>query len=184
MGYGGWNGDAPLGEREFRCGHCGKDVRADHGFSSSTEQIVFICPCRKPTYFFKDIQIPGPLSGEPVRHLPSDIAALYEEVRRCMSVNSFTAAVLACRKLLMNIAVSKGATQGQSFVSYVEYLSEKGYVPPDAKHWVDHIRQKGNEATHEIQLMTREEAERLIGFLAMLMKMVFEFPAALPKPKL
>jgi len=48
----------------------------------------------------------------------------------------------------MSIAVAQGAKEGQSFLSYVEYLANAGYVPPNGRHWVDHIRTKGNEANH------------------------------------
>jgi Domain of unknown function (DUF4145) len=46
----------------------------------------------------------------------------------------------------------------------VEYLANNGYVPPNGKGWVDHIRKKGNEATHEIILMKREDALELMAF--------------------
>ncbi len=53
----------------------------------------------------------------------------------------------------MNIAVEQGAKEGLRFIEYVNYLSDEGYTPPNGKHWVDHIRKKGNEATHEIAIM-------------------------------
>ena len=77
----------------------------------------------------------------------------------------------------MNIAVSKDAQPGLKFIEYVQYLSDQNYIPPDAKGWVDHIRVKGNEATHEITIMTRADAEELIAFIQMLMKVIYEFPA-------
>jgi hypothetical protein len=76
----------------------------------------------------------------------------------------------------MHLAVEKGAQHGQSFADYVTYLADQGYVPPDGRAWVDHIRKKGNDANHEIALMTKEEAEELISFLEMLLKFMFEFP--------
>ena len=76
----------------------------------------------------------------------------------------------------MNIAVSKGAKEGLKFIEYVEHLSDVGYVPPDGKDWVDHIRKKGNEATHEISIMDKEGAEELITFIEMLLKFIYEFP--------
>ena len=76
----------------------------------------------------------------------------------------------------MSIAVSKGAKEGLHFIEYVSFLSDKGYVPPDGKEWVDHIRTKSNEANHEIRIMTREEAEELINFSSMLLKLIYEFP--------
>lgn len=81
----------------------------------------------------------------------------------------------------MHIAVSKGAKAGDSFVFYVEYLAAQNYVPPDAKPWVDHIRTKGNEANHEIHMAAKEDAEDLISFSEMLLKVIFEFPAAVKK---
>jgi hypothetical protein len=75
-----------------------------------------------------------------------------------MGVNSFTSAVLTCRKLLMHIAVEKGAPTNQSFLQYVEYLEQNHYVPPGGKGWVDYIRTKGNEANHEIKIMAYRAA--------------------------
>jgi hypothetical protein len=46
---------------------------------------------------------------------------------------------------------------------------------------VDHIRRKGNEATHEIALMSQQDAEELVGFSEMLLKFVYEFPNRVPK---
>ena len=80
----------------------------------------------------------------------------------------------------MNIAVNEGADPGLSFFKYVDYLATQGYVPPNGRGWVDHIRRKGNEATHEIALMSRDDAEELITFVEMLLKFIYEFPARVP----
>ncbi len=81
----------------------------------------------------------------------------------------------------MNIAVAKGATAGNTFISYVEYLSNQNYIPPDGKEWVDIIRTKGNEATHEINIFEREDAEELLLFAEMLLRFIYEFPARLKR---
>lgn len=82
----------------------------------------------------------------------------------------------------MNISVSLGASEGLKFIEYITYLSDKGYVPPNGKHWVDHIRKKGNEATHEIALMTEADARELLQFIEMLLRFIFEFPMLVPIP--
>jgi Domain of unknown function (DUF4145) len=79
----------------------------------------------------------------------------------------------------MNIAVQHGAKEGLTFAKYIDYLEETGYVPPNGKAWVDQIRQKGNEATHEIKVMTSQEANQIMNFTAMLLQFVYEFPAML-----
>ena len=47
----------------------------------------------------------------------------YREARNGVSVGAHTSSVLACRKLLMNIAVNQGAEAGKSFISYVDVSS-------------------------------------------------------------
>lgn len=82
----------------------------------------------------------------------------------------------------MNIAVEKGADEGKPFMDYVEFLAAQGFVPPGGGAWVDHIRQQGNEATHEIAMKTDADARDLIAFVEMLLKFIYEFPGRVPKP--
>ena len=188
-----WQNASGLEPRSYVCGYCNHTVGPDKGWGTQQSHTVnnrsvhdghvYLCSfCGKPTYF--DVmgkQYPGAPFGNDVESLPKDVAALYDEARECMTVNSFTAAVLTCRKLLMHLAVEKGAPTGKSFLEYVEYLAQKGYVPPDGKGWVDHIRKKGNEANHEIKIMAEADAQDLIAFSEMLLKFVFEFPAKVPR---
>lgn len=83
---------------------------------------------------------------------------------------------MICRKLLMNIAVSKGAEENQNFQYYVDYLDSNNYTPNGTKDWVDVIRTQGNEATHEIAIYTREQAEEILSFTEMLLRLIYEFP--------
>lgn len=177
-----WHGENQIGSLQFRCGYCGNLVATERGFFSNNGRYkMYPCPhCEKGTFFGPNEQVPGITPGEDVQHLPEEVAALYNEARRCVSVNAHTAAVLACRKLLMHIAVGQKAEPGKSFMHYVEYLAGNGYVPPNGKAWVDHIRKKGNEATHEIVLMAAEDSLELIAFSEMLLKFIYEFPARVP----
>jgi hypothetical protein len=65
-----------------------------------------------------------------------------------------------------------------------QYLFDNGYIPPDARPWVDHIRAKGNEATHEIPQTTPEDASKLMTMTEVLLRVVYELPtlvnAAIP----
>ena len=80
----------------------------------------------------------------------------------------------------MNMAVAQGAKTGLAFIDYVQFLADNGYVPPKGKGWVDHIRKKGNEATHEISAMSKADAEELLSFSEMLLKFIYEFPSKVP----
>ncbi|MBP6921697.1 DUF4145 domain-containing protein [Candidatus Gracilibacteria bacterium] len=180
-----WIGLGKLKSKSFICGHCGNPLASEKGWSaqnSSTGKFwhIYICHhCIKPTFFDEhESQTPGIIFGNDVNDINDEhVEKLYTEARKCTNNNSFTASVLCCRKLLMHIAVARGAKDGLKFIEYVEYLSAKNYIPPDAKDWVDHIREKGNEANHEITIMAKEDAEDLIAFSEMLLKLIYEFPA-------
>lgn len=100
-------------------------------------------------------------------------------MRRFRKSSAFSASVMCCRKLLMHIAVSKGAKQGLQFYEDVDFLACNNFIPPDVKGWVDHIRTKGNEMNHEILLASESEAKKLIDFVGVLLKVIYEFPRML-----
>ncbi len=179
-----WSNISTIAPKNYVCGYCGSDIASEKGFltqSSGTNRgFIYVChTCTCPSFFdSQGNQTPGSIYGESVTDIDDELVEkMYEEARNCMKVSAYTAAVLCCRKLLMHIAVSKGADEGKSFVYYVEYLSDNNYVPPGAKDWVDHIRAKGNEANHEIVIMKDEDAKDLISFCEMLLKLIYEFPA-------
>lgn len=180
-----WNSTTKISSASFKCGHCDNIVASGEGFYDSAGRYIYICPhCTNPTYIIgQRAQIPQPIPGNEVKNVPKLVSSLYNEARRCISAMAYTSSVLTCRKLLMNIAVSEGAAESKNFFFYVEYLAENGFVPPRGKVWVDHIRKKGNEATHEIALMTREDAEELVLFSEMLLKFIYEFPAQIPSAR-
>jgi hypothetical protein len=182
-----WKSISSLPSKSYTCGYCGSPLASEKGYlgersSGGGRAFIYVCHfCHRPTFFdLEREQSPGAPYGGTVQHIPDvSTAALYDEARNAMAVSSYTGAVLCCRKLLMHIAVAKGAKPGQSFISYVEHLADNNFVPPDAKDWVDHIRAKGNEANHEIAIMSREDAEDLLSFSEMLLKLIFEFPATI-----
>jgi len=189
-----WNQMTQLNSRKYTCGHCGAPVATVHGWtgngsdamwnpSKADPQICICHHCGGPTFFAPNgDQMPAAGFGDPVSDVSDKkVHDLYEEARRCTTANAFTAAVLCCRKLLMHIAVSKGAQENLTFAEYVKYLIDNHYVPPGSEKWVDHIRGKGNEANHEVAIMSPDEAELLLTYSGMLLKMIYEFPATLQK---
>jgi hypothetical protein len=78
--------------------------------------------CGHGSIVFGTEVIPGALFGPKIEVLPNDVADAYLEARRCMSVVAYTSAELICRKVLMQVAVEKGAREGDSFANYLSYL--------------------------------------------------------------
>lgn len=183
----GWNDTSGIARNGWTCGYCGRDVGGNIGYrrdsANDNDKLIYICPrCENPTAFIRDEfgyyqQFPGASYGSELESLPPAVAALYGEVRRCIQYTAYTAAVLGMRKLVMHVAVDKGAEENGTFVSYIEYLNAEGWIPPSGREWVDAIRKAGNEATHEIVLMSEDDAVQLLEFAEMLLKIVYEFPA-------
>jgi len=167
----------------YRCGYCDRQVSASEGYwcvermGSTLMHEIAICPhCNQPTYFERHQQtVPLPAFGDCVPHINNElIESVYEEARRCTAIGGYTAAAMLCRKILMHVAVEKGADENLKFVQYVDYLAAKGYVPPDGKGWVDTIREKGNDANHEIQIISADDARLIVRFTEMLLRFVYE----------
>lgn len=182
--WGGATGDAMT----WNCGFCGERVSATLAFQTSDKDPgqrykIRICPhCDRPSFFDGERhRVPTARFGDSVDGLPSDVATLYDEARRAVGVGAHTAAVLCCRKILMHVATEKGAPEGKSFLSYVEHLDDGHHIPTGAKAWVDYIRKKGNEANHEIVMMTKADAEGLVFFVQTLLRNVYELPSKVPQ---
>lgn len=138
--------------------------------------------CTSPTYFgqYDSFQFPGHKYGVDVEALPEDIYGLYEESRLSYSVSAYGASAMCSRKILMNIAVNKGAEKNKTFKFYVDYLRDNHYIPPNSEQWVEMIRKVGNDANHEIMVITQEQAKELIDFTSFLLKFIYEFPSKIP----
>jgi uncharacterized protein DUF4145 len=164
----------------FRCGHCGSDVSgavvayAGNAGGGATQWLL--CPvCHEGSvHIGGDRVYPGVAYGPDIEGLPADVKEAYGEARRCLSINADTASEVMCRKILMHVAVDKGAKEGKTFAHYIDYLKDKGYVTPPMLGWVDLIREHGNESNHRLSPPERRRAEGTLQFTAQLLRSVYE----------
>lgn len=139
---------------------------------------IYVCPNCNEIILYDSLTgrtYPNSKFGKKVNKLPQDIEALYDECRRCYSVEAYSAVSMLSRKLLMHIAVSLGAEPNKSFKYYVDYLDENNYIPPRSRHILEFIRNQGNELNHQIIVRKKEEAEKLINFLSMILIFLYEY---------
>ncbi|MGX9816640.1 DUF4145 domain-containing protein [Leuconostoc mesenteroides] len=183
-----WNSEEIM-EATYKCGYCGSKITSDEGMylgelssygqnKNSLPQGVFICTnCKLPSFIYNGIQVPGINFGNSVNNIPDNVNSVYEEARKSFSVGAYTGVILLCRKLLMHVGVNFGAEENKNFVYYVNYLKDNHYVSQNSGEWIDSIRKFGNVATHQIVVNTKEDAEKMIKFCEMLLKMNYEYPA-------
>lgn len=165
---------------EYICGHCNTKVSGAVvcGYYASPKHTIkwLLCPnCGNGSVLAIDGNVyPGVPFGPNIEGLPENVLKAYKEARNCVSVNAFTSCELICRKILMHVAVEKGANEGDSFTNYLSYLEEKGFITPPMKNWVDLIRQHGNKATHLLESPDEKRAESTIMFTAELLRLIYE----------
>lgn len=117
---------------------------------------------------------PAGLIGEDVDGLPPETSTAYLEARRCASVGAFTACELMCRKLLMHVAVDKGAKEGKPFASYLNHLKTVGYITPPMEEWTKKIKDNGNQSTHALPPVDASRAQDTLAFTTQLLRLVYE----------
>lgn len=183
-----WINIAEIDPQSYQCAHCGREIATNKGYRGNGAgppiHIAVCSNCDLPTILFHDgRQIPGLQFGGVVASLPEEVERAYSEARSCMQISAFTAAGMLCRKVLMHVAVERGAPDGKTFAFYVDYLDTEGYLFKNSKPWVDEIRNMGNDANHDLTVFTGEQAKEAITFTEMLLRMVYEFPAKLKKPE-
>ena len=175
----------------YECAYCNSAVASQIGIHGKAMlpigrtlpiERICICPlCGRPTYIpAMGPQVPAPLPCKPVAHLPPDVQTLFTEARRAVSAGANTAAVMLCRTILMHLAVEQKAPpkteRGKSltFQYYVDYLVAQNLVPVGAKPWVDKIRELGNEAVHDLAVMSSGDAKLILEFTTLLLQILYE----------
>lgn len=173
-----WINTSKLISKSYKCGFCGNDIASDKGYyAENAFGTIYIChKCNKPTFFERyGNKTPGTLYGKEFKvNISENVKELYDEARKCYSVGAYSAVSMCCRKLLMHIAVECGADENLKFIEYVNYLDEENYIPKNSKKWVDIIRSKGNETTHEIKISDEKEAKQLIKFIEIIITLIYE----------
>jgi hypothetical protein len=164
---------------EYTCAHCGLKISGAVISSYDYDQYHLkwlLCPnCTDASVLTKEgLVYPGVPFGPNIEGLPDGVREAYTEARQCMSINALTASELICRKILMHVAVDKGAKEGENFGAYLSHLESQGYVTPPMKPWVDLIRQHGNRATHRLEAPDRKRAESSLMFTAELLRLIYE----------
>jgi Domain of unknown function (DUF4145) len=179
-----WVDTSEANYEHFICGYCGRDAGPSKMYISEAfpQARILICPtCTMPTTIEPSgEQFPKPKAGSNIEAISDEgVARLYDEARECTSIGAYTACVMLCRKIVMNLAVSLKANENGKFAYYVDFLSDNGYVPPQGKKWVTKIKDRGNDANHEIQTMEEPDAKLILHFTASLLRFNYELPSLL-----
>lgn len=80
----------------------------------------------------------------------------------------------------MHLAVEKRAPENKTFAFYIDYLDEMHYFSPETKSIAMFIKDRGNDATHEIRLMSEQDAEAMIYLTGHLLETIYASKQRIP----
>lgn len=187
--HGQWQGTQEVSGPGYDCGHCGTRSGPSRRYIFAPESghkpgQILICPvCNRPTFVFAQIeeQVPGPLVGRSIKGITdAEVEKLYDEARKALASSAPSAAVMVCRKLLMHIAVEKGAKPNKGFTYYADYLTDEHIVGAPFVDVVKHIKDQGNKENHELEVSTSAEAEMLLRLVEFVLASIYELPGMVP----
>lgn len=173
-----WGNLSKIDPISYKCGYCGMEIGSNVGYQYMLSRSVdiYICPnCGQPTFSYNGILTPGSSYGSEIPNLPVTVESIYNEARSSYKAGAYTGVILICRKVLMNVAIDRGAKPNLKYIEYVDYLLNEGYVPPKSKQWIDDIRKEGNSATHDETSKNKIDAKKILDFVQMLLLINYKF---------
>lgn len=154
------------GTIDYVCGHCGRTVSGflvAQLYQPLTQWLL--CPsCAQGSVLTKDAMHPPLLPATQVADLPPEVNQVYDEARKSFASQIYTGCEVLCRKILMNVAVHKGADEGKKFVDYIDYLKNEGHITASMKNMADIIRENGNKSVHEIEQPDKKRTKITLEF--------------------
>lgn len=147
--------------------------------------LYFCNNCGRPTFQdgFKNNELfPKKIFGQKIE-LPKkykEIQEGFEELKKCISVNSFTAAVMIGRKLLTIITYNYPETSNEikmkikdsqiKFIDCVDELKRIHVLPSINHHLFNKVRELGNCANHQLEQRTEDDAKEIYKAIELIMK--------------
>lgn len=110
-------------------------------------------------------------------HTPVAIARRFVEGEEAFARGSWNAAVAMYRSAL-DIATKAlpDVPVRQSFFQRLQWLHDNHRITPDMKDWADHVRVEGNDALHDPDEFTEDDARPLRLFTETFLRYTFELP--------
>ncbi|WP_454761282.1 DUF4145 domain-containing protein [Caulobacter segnis] len=159
------------------CGSCGKPITAMLRANSYPNKPSTIGAANLQDKFEVLDLWPQRVEFSAPNHSPENVARRFLEGEVAFRQRSWNAAVAMYRSAL-DIATKAldGVPKGLTFFKRLQWLHEQHRITPDMKDWADHVRVEGNEALHDPEDFTEEDARPLRLFTEMFLRYIFELP--------
>ena len=117
-------------------------------------------------------QIPAPLcyhsyTDDLIGQHSREVLRLFDEADSCFSAGYYSATAMLCRKIIMNIAVTKFNYPGnKNFSEYIQCMKANNDIGTPLVSRLHDILRIGNDANHEIPTMDSDKAKETLELSA------------------
>ena len=137
---------------------------------------------RFPSKFLLVDFYPKPETPEIPKHLPENVNMYYLEAVNSVKSSPNAAGAMFRKTLDTGLKKIDPGAKGR-LVDRIKSAAETGKITQDIADWADRIRLDGNDAAHEEDPFTPQEAEELHLFTRLVMMYLFSLPGMLEEWK-
>lgn len=114
-------------------------------------------------------------------HTPANIAKFFRQARQSLEIEAWDAAGAMCRKVLEASLKHKFPNHPRELklVDRIRRAEKDGSLTRDLARWADEIRHFGNDAAHEDDPFSEDEAKEVDQFTEMMLIYLFTLPGRL-----
>lgn len=110
-------------------------------------------------------------------HCPNNVSESFIKAEQTLRLNFFdTAAIMARKALELAIKDISPDSERVALFNRIEKLSSEGKITPALKEWAQQIRDVGNDAAHETDEVTKQEAEQTVSFVKYFLIYIYTLP--------
>ena len=111
-------------------------------------------------------------------HWPKDVGRNWLQAQRSLEGQNWDAAALMARSAIQLIMRYQKA-EGGSLKTQIDFLADKGILPPIMKEWAHEVRKLGNENAHPEpggKGTSPKDAKDVVEFLGFLLRLTYNLP--------
>lgn len=168
----------------FKCGFCEESVIREYTFEAGKNAIDIKASSADASAhgIILSSQWPTPGSTDAPPDCPANVSSFFKQAHDSLNNGSFDAAGMMFRKALEASTKALDAnSKGKNLAARIKLLVDDHTLTPALGAWANEVRLSGNDAAHDEEPFTKEEAEALYHFAENFLNYAFTMPAAVSR---
>jgi hypothetical protein len=139
-----------------------------------------MCPSDPENWGYKLVEVlPRPRPSRAPDHLPDPLPNIFLQAANALKRGDWDASGAMSRKTVdvaTKLLMKDVAKQVRDLAPRIDALAERGKLTEDLRQWAHHVRLDGNDASHDEDPFTKDEAEELANFTELFLTYVYSLP--------